>query len=112
VADARTQSVLVTASKQTMEQIEKIIDEMDNDPSGHLIAYVYYPIHADVLDLQTPMSDLFQQSGRSTSSSSTQNNALLMRMQAGAQAQSSAVSSSSSGLSSSSMTSVGSSSGR
>jgi type II secretory pathway component GspD/PulD (secretin) len=112
VADPRTQSVLVTASKQTMEQIEKIIDEMDDDPSGHMKAYVYYPVFADVLDLQTPMQDLFQQQGRSSSSTSSQQNALLTRITAGAQAVSSSMSSSSGGLNSSSMTSVGSSGAR
>jgi len=112
VADPRTQSVLVTASKQTMDQIEKIIDEMDNDPSGHMNAYVYYPRFADVLDLQSPMQDLFQQQGKSTSSTTTQQTALLTRITAGAQAVSSSMSSSSGGLSSSSMTSVGSSGAR
>ena len=106
VADPRTQSVLVTASKDTMIQIANIIDEMDSDPSGHVSPHVFYPQYADVLDLSGPMQDLFQQTGRSSSSTTTQQNALLMRMQSGAQAQSSAMSSSANGLSSS-MSSVG-----
>jgi type II secretory pathway component GspD/PulD (secretin) len=110
VADARTQSVLITASKDTMTQIERIIDELDSDPSGHMNTFVFYPQFADVLDLQGPMQDLFQQTGRSSSSTTTQQNALLMRMQSGAQAQSSAMSSSANGLSSSSMSGGGSSS--
>jgi type II secretory pathway component GspD/PulD (secretin) len=110
VADPRTQSVLITASKDTMLQIANIIDELDSDPSGHMNTYVYYPQFADVLDLQGPLQDLFQQTGRSSSSTTTQQNALLMRMQSGAQAQSSAMSSSANGLSSSSMSGGGSSS--
>ncbi|MGA2555626.1 MAG: secretin N-terminal domain-containing protein [Verrucomicrobiota bacterium] len=107
VADPRTQSVLVTASKDTMNQIERIIEEMDADPAGHQGVFVYTPTYADVLDMQTAMQDLFMTSGRSSSTSTTQN-ALLMRMQSGAQAQSSSMSSSSSTFGSSSSGGVGS----
>jgi general secretion pathway protein D len=94
VPDPRTQSVLVTASKDTMTQIRHIIDEMDSNPAGHMNVYVFQPTFADVLDLQGPLQDLFMATGK-TSSSTSQQNALLMRMQSGAQAMSSSMSSSS-----------------
>jgi type II secretory pathway component GspD/PulD (secretin) len=84
VPDPRTQSVLVTASKDTMEQISQMIGELDSDTRGHVEVYVYKPVYADVLDLISPLTDLFQQSGRSTSTSS-QLNALQQRMQTAAQ---------------------------
>jgi type II secretory pathway component GspD/PulD (secretin) len=86
VPDPRTQSVLVTASKDTMEQIEQMIAQLDADTRGHVEVYVYKPMHANVLDFQGPLTDLFQQNGRS-SSTSTQLNALQQRMQTAAQQQ-------------------------
>jgi type II secretory pathway component GspD/PulD (secretin) len=85
VADPRTQSVLVTASKDTMTQIEQIIDRMDSMDTGHVKLFTYTMQNGDVLDLAGPLSDLFQSAtGRNSSSSSTQNNALLQRMNTGA----------------------------
>ncbi len=95
VPDPRTQSVLVTASKDTMTQIEKMIDELDGNSAGHVSVHVFQPMFADVLDLQGPLQDLFMATGK-TSSTTTQQNALLMRMQSGAQAMSSSMSSSTS----------------
>ena len=86
VPDPRTQSVLVTASKDTMEQIEQMIAQLDADTRGHVEVYVYKPAHANVLDFQGPLTDLFQQNGRSSSTSS-QLNALQQRMQTAAQQQ-------------------------
>ena len=86
VADPRTQSVLVTASKDTMAQIEQIIDKMDSKENGHVRVYVFRPSYGDVLDFASPLSDLFTSaSGRSSSSStSTSGNALAQRITSGA----------------------------
>jgi type II secretory pathway component GspD/PulD (secretin) len=84
VPDPRTQSVLITASKDTMDQIEQMIAQMDADTRGHVMVYVYKPVHANVLDFQGPLTDLFQQNGRASSTSS-QLNALQQRMQTAAQ---------------------------
>jgi len=81
VADPRTESVLVTASKDTMAQIEQIIIRMDEDPSGHMQVFVYQTQNSDVLDLLGPLTDLFPQENGRTSSASTQQNALLQRQQ-------------------------------
>ena len=85
VPDARTDSVLVTASQQTMSQIEQIINRMDENQSGHTRIYVHTAQHADVLDMLGPLTDLFQQDSGKTSSASTQPNALALRMQTAAQ---------------------------
>jgi hypothetical protein len=79
VADPRTQAVLVTASKDTMAQIEQIIYEMDENESGHVQVFYYRPMYADVLDLVGPLTDLFPQSNGRTSSTTSQQNILLQR---------------------------------
>ena len=88
VADSRTQSVLVTASKDTMAQIEQIINQMDENPAGHVQVFVFRPQNADVLDLIGPLTDLFPQANGRSTSTSTQQNALAQRMQTAAQQQS------------------------
>jgi type II secretory pathway component GspD/PulD (secretin) len=85
VQDPRTQSVLVTASKDTMDQIEKVINSLDENPAGHVQVFYFRPKHADVLDLVGPLTDLFPQANGRSSSSSTQQNALQQRMTTGAQ---------------------------
>jgi type II secretory pathway component GspD/PulD (secretin) len=85
VPDPRTQSVLVTASKDTMIQIEHIIDEMDAMDNGHVSVHVVYPTSGDVMDMLAPLQTLFPTPTGSASSTSTQMNALQMRMQQAAQ---------------------------
>jgi type II secretory pathway component GspD/PulD (secretin) len=83
VADARTQSVLVTASKETMGEIEKMIDDLDENPARGMQVYVFQPTYGDVTDMQGPLQDLF---GSSTSrNSTTQTSALTQRMTQAAQ---------------------------
>jgi type II secretory pathway component GspD/PulD (secretin) len=83
VADARTQSVMVTASKDTMVEIEKMIDELDGNAARAMQVYVFRPNFGDVLDMQGPLQDLF---GSTTSkSSTTQTSALTQRMTTAAQ---------------------------
>jgi type II secretory pathway component GspD/PulD (secretin) len=84
VADARTQSVIVTASKDTMTQIEAMIDHLDQSGARIQQVFVYRPQFSDVLDMQSPLQDLFM-STTSRSSSSTQVNALTQRAQQAAQ---------------------------
>jgi type II secretory pathway component GspD/PulD (secretin) len=101
VADPRTQSVLVTASKDTMAQIEQIIDKMDSKDNGHVEVFVFRPVNGDVLDFAGPLSDLVTSAnGRNSSSStSTSGNALQQRITSGA---SSATTTASSSISTSS----------
>jgi type II secretory pathway component GspD/PulD (secretin) len=83
VPDPRTQSVIITASRDTMAQIENIITELDSNAAGTLHINVYRPENADVTDLQGPMSDLF--GSGSPSANSSQVNALTQRANQGAQ---------------------------
>ena len=83
VPDPRTQSVIITASKDTMVQIANIITYLDSNAAGMMQIYVYRAEHADVLDLQGPLSDLFASASRTTSSS--QINALAQRANQAAQ---------------------------
>lgn len=83
VPDPRTQSVIITASKDTMLQIGNIIAELDGDAAGIVHVHVYYPEHADVADLQGPISDLFGSGSQSPSGS--QLNALTQRANQAAQ---------------------------
>jgi type II secretory pathway component GspD/PulD (secretin) len=69
VPDPRTQSVIITASKDTMVQIGHIIEELDSNAAGAMQVYVFRPEHTDVLDLQGPLSDLFRSSSQSATGS-------------------------------------------
>jgi type II secretory pathway component GspD/PulD (secretin) len=103
VADARTQSVLVTASKDTMASIEQIINEMDANPSGHVKVYVYHIQNADAMDLVGPLGDLFPRpTGMAASSTSSLQNPLQQRANNAATSATSTASSSITGSSSSS----------
>ena len=83
VPDPRTQSVIITASKDNMAQIEKIIAELDSNAAGTMQVYVYQAKNGDVADMQGPLSDLFG-SGSQSSTSSLQN-ALALRANQAAQ---------------------------
>ena len=83
VPDQRTQSVIITASKDTMMQIANIIADLDSNAAGVMQIYVYRAEQANVLDLQGPLADLFASTSRTTSSS--QINALAQRANQAAQ---------------------------
>jgi type II secretory pathway component GspD/PulD (secretin) len=83
VPDPRTQSVIVTASRDTMAQIENIIAELDSNAAGTLHIYIYRPDHTDVMDLLGPLSDLF--GSGSQSANGNQVNALTQRANQAAQ---------------------------
>ena len=101
VPDPRTQSVLVTASKDTMAQIEQIINEMDSNPSGHVNVYVYHVKNADAMDLVGPLGDLFPRpTGMAASSTSQLQNPFQQRANTAATSQTTSASSSLSGASS------------
>jgi general secretion pathway protein D len=83
VPDSRTQSVIITASKDNMAQIEKIIAKLDSNAAGTMQVYVYQAKHGAVADMQGPLSDLFGSS--SQSSTSGLQNALALRANQAAQ---------------------------
>lgn len=67
VPDLRTRSVVVTAARDTMEQISKMITQLDSDPARKQKVFVYEVQNTDPTTVQQTLEDLF--SGQSTSSS-------------------------------------------
>ena len=71
VADARTSSVLVTASATMMEQIARMIEQLDGDPAKQQKVFVIPVENADPAQMQQILQSLFpSQNTRSTQSSS------------------------------------------
>jgi type II secretory pathway component GspD/PulD (secretin) len=83
VADERTQSVLVTASRETMRQIAGVIADLDSSDKNMEHVYVYVPQHAQDGDLQGPLQALFASTTQTSSSSAV--NALTQRANQAAQ---------------------------
>lgn len=67
VADKRTGSVVVTAARDTMDQIGRMITQLDSDPARKQKVFVYEVQNTDPTTVQQTLDDLF--SGQSTSSS-------------------------------------------
>jgi type II secretory pathway component GspD/PulD (secretin) len=98
VPDLRTESVIVTASKDMMEQIAGVVQELDENPRGKQSLISFDIDHADPVAVQAAFTALF--AGPNTkSSTSTQNQSVLQsRAQADAQQQSSTTTTGSTGL--------------
>jgi hypothetical protein len=64
VPDPRTSSLIVTASKTLMPQIADMIDELDSDKGRKEVVGFYELRNADVQDVQTALSDLFNRNTR------------------------------------------------
>lgn len=67
VADKRTGSVVITAARDTMDQIAKMITQLDSDPARKMTVHRFKLDNADPTVAQQTLDDLF--SGQSTSSS-------------------------------------------
>lgn len=87
VADRRTGSVVVTASKAMIEQIAKMIDDLDSDPARKQKVYVYSLENADVQQVEGVLHDLFETTGTVSQRSTQQQNsdALTQRQTSAAQ---------------------------
>jgi type II secretory pathway component GspD/PulD (secretin) len=72
VADNRTRSVVVTAARDTMEQIGKMIEQLDNDPARKQQVYVFEVQNTDPETVQQALDALF--SGQRTSSANRNRN--------------------------------------
>ncbi|MDB6068238.1 MAG: putative type secretion system protein [Pedosphaera sp.] len=83
VADRRTSSLIVSASRNLMPQISAMINKLDENPAN--IQHVYFVAlkNADPMDVQQVLQNLFPagNNSSSSSSSSTQNNPLTTRSQ-------------------------------
>ena len=78
VADPRTYSVVVTASKDQMPDIEAMVKQLDSSSARKQKVYVYTMENADVHQVETILKNLFQ-SSNSRSSTSTQADPLSTR---------------------------------
>ncbi|HRE82173.1 MAG TPA: secretin N-terminal domain-containing protein [Opitutaceae bacterium] len=72
VADARTQSVIVTGSKDALQQIGEIIAQLDESGARKQKVFVYTLENADVGQVETVLKNLFETN--STRSSTTNQN--------------------------------------
>jgi len=59
VADQRTASVVVSAAKELMEQIEGVVEELDKNPKGKQTVRIYQLQNADPQQAQQVLSDIF-----------------------------------------------------
>jgi general secretion pathway protein D len=80
VADPRTSSVAVTASKDMMEQIASMVEQLDQDSPRVPHVSVVHLENADPQQVQQVLQDMFQ-SQNSTRSSQTQPSPLQTRIQ-------------------------------
>lgn len=78
VADPRTQSVIVTGSKDTLQQIGEIIAQLDESGARKQKVFVYTLENADVGQVETVLKNLFE-SATTRSSASNQNDPLSNR---------------------------------
>jgi len=77
VADIRTKSVVVSAAKDLMDQIEKMVKELDANPSKTQKVFIYSIKNADVDYVADVLSSMFEEQtlGTSRSSSSSRTSA-------------------------------------
>lgn len=86
VADARTNSVIVSASAEVMKQIGKMVEKLDSDSSRKQRVFVYKLQHADVDNVSGILRGMFQSNTSSSnrnSNSTSGNNILQNRANSG-----------------------------
>jgi general secretion pathway protein D len=82
VADARTSSVVVSATSGLMDQIAEMVKQLDANPAKKQKVYVYEVNPGDVAQVQQVLEDMFASTSgnsRNNSRNSQQNNALQNR---------------------------------
>ncbi len=85
VADARTNSVIVSASAEIMKQIGRMVDKLDSDSARKQKVYVYSLEHADVDNVAGILRGMFQSQTTSRNNNATSgNNVLQNRANTGA----------------------------
>ncbi len=80
VADQRTAAVIVTATKDLMDQIEGVVEDLDSSPKGKQTVRIYQLQNADPQEALPVLQDMFSKNNSQNSrNSSSQNSALLNR---------------------------------
>ena len=97
VADPRTVSVIVSASKETLIDVEEIVTQLDANAAHKQKVFVYTLENGDVKQVEAILKNLFQ-SSNNRSSTSQQVDALSNRSSSNTQATSSNISLGTSGL--------------
>lgn len=69
IADARTFSVIVSASKETIDDIEAIINQLDSSSARKQKVFVYTLENGDVKQVEAMLRNLFQSSNARTTTS-------------------------------------------
>jgi hypothetical protein len=82
VADQRTTSVIVSASRDMMDQIEDVITRIDKDPKGKPMVTVLTTPNADPDEVRQVLQDLFNKNNRNQNrNNQTATSALTTRSQ-------------------------------
>ncbi len=87
VPDPRTASLIVTASKEQMEQITQMIEDLDKSDAGVQHVYAYELKNTDPVTAQAALSALFSGPNTKTQSQSSSASALQQRATSAAQQQ-------------------------
>ena len=98
VADARIQSVIVTAPKDLMEQIASMMNDLDVPSTRDQKVFVFHMNNGDPQQTAQVLQGMFQSSSSRSSSSSSANSALMTRAQNAAASTSTTSSSSGSSI--------------
>jgi len=71
VADTRTNAVVVTAASQTMDQIERMVKELDSDPAKDRKVFIYSLENADAETVAEILTNMFEERTSGTGYSRT-----------------------------------------
>jgi len=71
VADTRTNSVVVTAASQTMEQIDRMVRQLDSDPAKDRKVFIYSLENADAETVAEILTNMFEERDSGTGYSRT-----------------------------------------
>lgn len=74
-ADPRTNSVIITAARETMIQIAQMIQQLDKDPKRKQKVYVYHLEHADVDNVAEILRNIFESQSNLNINRTTDQNA-------------------------------------
>jgi type II secretory pathway component GspD/PulD (secretin) len=79
IADQRTTSIVVSASRYLMANIGQMIEQLDSNPAKKQKVFVYSLENAEVQQVETVLQNLFEGQNSRNTRSSSQNSALTTR---------------------------------
>lgn len=87
VADQRTRSIIVSASKQLMPQIKLMVESLDSDPAKKKKVKIYNVENGSVEEIGIALKSVYETQNTRSTTTTTQNNALTTRQNQAAQNQ-------------------------